>query len=74
MLLCYSPSTAIIHTGVNTVDKKGSTSKSNFTDTIILNLYKGQESRRQLRKIKLKMTWLTIKQKIKEFFVTVANA
>ena len=35
---------------------------------IVLSIYAGQKSRKQLRKLKRKMTWLLIKQKLQSLF------
>jgi hypothetical protein len=66
MLLCYSPSSVILQTGIASLENTGNHSLS---DTIIVTINTGQKSRIQLRKIKLRMTWLSLKQKLKSFFV-----
>jgi hypothetical protein len=35
---------------------------------ILLSVYAGQKSRKQLRRLKRRVTWLLIKQKIRSFF------
>ncbi|MCU7549174.1 hypothetical protein OCK74_08610 [Chitinophagaceae bacterium LB-8] len=40
---------------------------------VLLSLYAGQKSRKQLRKLKRKMTWLLIKQKLSSLFSNVSD-
>jgi hypothetical protein len=40
---------------------------------VVLSVYAGQKSRKQLRKLKRKMTWLLIKQKLKNAFTKPAD-
>ncbi len=40
---------------------------------IMLSVYAGQKSRKQLRKLKRKLTWLVVRQKVKTLFTRPAD-
>ncbi|HZF63195.1 MAG TPA: hypothetical protein VEZ55_01855 [Chitinophagaceae bacterium] len=40
---------------------------------VVLSIYAGQKSRKQLRKLKRKMTWLLIKEKMRNAFAKPAD-
>lgn len=40
---------------------------------IMLSVYAGQKSRKQLRKLKHKLTWLVVRQKVKTLFTRPAD-
>lgn len=51
----------------------GGGAMASLLTAVMLSVYAGQKSRRQLRKLKRKMTWLLIKQKLKNAFTKPAD-
>ena len=51
----------------------GGNAMASILSAIVLSVYAGQKSRKQLRKLKRKMTWLLIKQKLKDSFSKPAD-
>ena len=48
----------------------GNDAVASLLSAVVLSVYAGQKSRKQLRKLKRKMTWLLLKQKINSLFST----
>jgi hypothetical protein len=46
----------------------GNDAVASILSALVLSIYAGQKSRKQLRKLQRKMTWLLIKQKINSLF------
>ena len=51
----------------------GGNAMASILSALVLSVYAGQKSRKQLRKLKRKMTWLLIKQKLKATFSKPAD-
>lgn len=51
----------------------GGNAMASILSAIMLSVYAGQRSRKELRKLKRKMTWLLIKQKVKDAFSKPAD-
>jgi hypothetical protein len=49
-------------------DNVGGGAMASVLSAIMLSIYAGQKSRKQLRKLKRKMTWLLVKEKMKSVF------
>ena len=54
-------------------DSIGGSAMASILSAIMLSVYAGQKSRKQLRKLKRKMTWLLIKEKMKTAFSKPAS-
>ena len=52
----------------NTISNNNNNTVASLLSAVVLSIYAGQKSRKQLRKIRRKMTWLLIKQKLKSLF------
>jgi hypothetical protein len=46
----------------------GNNAVASVLSAVVLSIYAGQKSRKQLRKLKRKMAWLVIKQKVNSLF------